>query len=113
MLGIGKSRLRLLCKMQPAAPAADRERFNLFLPEIYVRPLTYEYGSAQVYTIPGGGYELRMSAMKHTVLVVNKDPRGIEILADYIDRYEEVVESKQGFGDKWNIIDYDNIVLPC
>ena len=90
----------------------EREYFDLFLPEIYVKPITYVYESATLYAIPGGGYELNMMGAKHTVVVVNKDPDGIDILTDYIDNYEEVVTAKETFEDKWGIVDYDGIGLP-
>ena len=90
----------------------ERENFDLFLPEIYIRPVTYQYESANIYAIPGGGYELEMVGAKHTVVVVNKDPDGIDILADYIDNYEQVVIAKDFFEDRWGIVDYDGLGLP-
>ncbi len=89
----------------------EREHFGLFLPEIYVRPMTYKFESAAIYAIPGSGYELRLSAASKTILVVNKDPRGIDILTDYIDNYESVVESRENFEKKWGVVGYDNLGL--
>jgi hypothetical protein len=90
----------------------EREHFDLFLPEIYVKPLTYQYESATIYAIPGGGYELQISGVKHTLVVVNKDPHGIDVLADYVDNHEDVIVSKLAFEEKWGIVDYDGLGLP-
>ena len=92
--------------------AEEREFFDLFLPEIYLQPVTYRYESAAFHTIGGGGYELRISAVDDTLVVTNRDPQGIEILGDYIDNFEEVTESRQAFEDKWGIVDYDILGLP-
>ena len=92
--------------------AEEREYFNLFLPEIYLRPTTYRYKSATLRAIDGGGYELRISVTTGTLVVINKDPKGIEILTDYIDNYEEIKESKEMFAEKWGIVDYDFLGLP-
>ena len=92
--------------------AEEREYFNLFLPEIYLRPTTYRYESATLRAIDGGGYELRIAVTTGTLVVVNKDPEGIEILTDYIDNYEEIKESKEMFVEKWGIVDYDFLGLP-
>ena len=92
--------------------ADEREYFKLFSPEIYVRPVTYRYKSAMLYAIAFGGYEVRISTSNNTLVVANRDPRGIEILSDYIDNYETVLESRQAFEEKWGIIDYDPLGLP-
>jgi hypothetical protein len=92
--------------------AEEREFFDLFLPEIYLQPATYRYESAVFRTLGVGGYELRISTVSDTLTIVNKDPQGIEILGDYIDNYEAVVESTHAFEDKWGIVDYDFIGLP-
>jgi hypothetical protein len=92
--------------------ADEREYFNLLSSEIYVRPVTYRYETAALHAIAFGGYEVRISTANNTLVVVNRDTRGIEILRDYIDNYETVVESRQAFEEKWGIIDYDPLGQP-
>lgn len=90
----------------------EREYFNLLSPEIYLRPVTYRYKSATLHAIDVGGYEVRISTTTDTLVAVIRDHQGIEILGDYIDNYEAVVESRRAFEDKWGVIDYDRLGLP-
>jgi hypothetical protein len=92
--------------------AEERAYYNLFLPDIYLRPMTYSYKSATLRAIEGGGYELWISTTAGTLIVVNRDPDGIQILSDYINNYEEIIESREIFVEKWGIVDYDFLSLP-
>jgi hypothetical protein len=92
--------------------AQEREYFNLFLPKIYLPPMTYQYESAVFRAISGGGYVVRIATTGDTLISVIKDLRGIEILGDYINNYEEIKGSREAFDNKWNIIDYDFLDLP-
>lgn len=90
----------------------EREYFDLFLETIYIRPLTYQYTSATISPSYDGGYVVHISATNGTLCVVNNDPRGLDILAEYIDNYEEIEESREKFEEKWDIVDYDDMGLP-
>jgi hypothetical protein len=90
----------------------EREYFNLFHQEIYIRPLTYQYISATVTPIYNGGYAVHISTTQGILYIENNDPRGLEILADYIDNYEVIGETREIFEEKWDIIDYDDMYLP-
>lgn len=92
--------------------AEEREYFRLFKPESSTRCDAYEYRSATIWSIDDGGYRLVISIANDTIVVVNRDPQGIEILRDYINNYEEIVESREVFEEKWRIVDHDFIGLP-
>ena len=90
----------------------EREYFNLFHPEIYIRPLTYQYISATVTPKYNGGYAVHISTTQGILYIENRDPHGLEIFADYIDNYETIGETREIFEEKWDIIDYDDMYLP-
>jgi hypothetical protein len=90
----------------------EREYFDLFHPEIYIRPLTYQYISATVTPIYHGGYAVHISTTQGILYIENNDPRGLEIFADYMDNYEVIGETREIFEEKWDIIDYDDMGLP-
>jgi hypothetical protein len=46
------------------------------------------------------------------LIVVNRDPQAVEILQDYIERYEEIKDSREAFEEKWQVVDYDDFGLP-
>lgn len=92
--------------------AEEREYFRLFVPESLTTYDAYEYRTATIWSIDDVGYKLAMSFVKDTIVVVNRDPQGIEILRDYIDNYEEVQESREIFEEKWGIVDHDFFGLP-
>ena len=90
----------------------EREYFRLFRPESLTSYDAYEYRSATIWSINEGGYRLVVSFVDDTIVVVNRDPKGIQILRAYIDNYEDVVESREMFEAKWGIVDHDFLGLP-
>ncbi|UCG91995.1 MAG: hypothetical protein JSV97_13215 [candidate division WOR-3 bacterium] len=83
----------------------EREYFDLFL-EIA------NFEAAAFYEIEGGGYEVEIITEYEKLIAVNRDPNSLNILRDYIDRFEEIVVTKKYFEKKWRIKDYDDLGLP-
>jgi hypothetical protein len=83
----------------------EREQYGLFWG-------TVGFQSAFVYEIIEGGYVLEVITKDDNYVVVNRDPQGLEILREYIDRNEEVRGAKEDFEEKWKIVDYDKVGLP-
>lgn len=83
----------------------EREQFDLF-------PGIDGFKSAMLYGIAEGGYEIRIITENKKLVAVNRDSLVIMILRDYINRYEEIQNSKGDFEEKWKIVDYDNLGLP-
>ncbi len=109
---VAKSRVVVSERVGDTIDSEEREHFGLFLPEIRVGSVTYQYEEAVIYSIPGGGCEIRLATLSDTLLVVNKDPRAIDILRDYIDNYDIIAESRESFDVKWRIVDHDYVGLP-
>ncbi len=68
-----------------------------------------DFESATFYEIEGGGYEVEIIAGHERLVAVNRDPHGLEILRDYIDRYDELQEFRAEFEEDWGILDYDDL----
>ncbi len=83
----------------------EREHFSLF-------PLIVDFKAATFYGIEDGGYEVEIVTASEQLIVVNRDPQAVEILQDYIERYEEIKDSREAFEEKWKIIDYDTLGQP-
>jgi uncharacterized protein YxeA len=83
----------------------EREQFDLFHG-------IGDFKAATFYGIKGGGYEVEIVTANEQLIVVNRDPQAIEILQDYIERYEEIKDSREAFEEKWEIVDYDDSGLP-
>ena len=84
---------------------AEREQFSLFKG-------IEDFESASFYKILNGGYEVIIIAKNKKYIAVNRDSLAVEILGDYISRYEEIGISKTEFEKKWKIIDYDDLGQP-
>ncbi|UCD05501.1 MAG: hypothetical protein JSV98_10400 [candidate division WOR-3 bacterium] len=82
----------------------EREEYRLF-------PNIDGFISAALYEHPLG-WKWEIITEKERLVVVNKDSAAVLILADYIERYEEIVGSDFDFENKWNIVDYDVLGQP-
>lgn len=82
----------------------EREQFGLF-------PGIGGFKSATFCGVADGGYEIRIVTTSRKLVAVNRDSLAIIILRDYIDRYEEIQNSKREFQEKWKIVDYDDLGL--
>jgi hypothetical protein len=85
--------------------AEEREQFDLF-------PSVTDFNSATFYEIVDGGYKVEIMAADKILAAVNRDSQAVEILRDYVDRYEEIQGSREVFVRKWKIIDYDVLGQP-
>jgi len=83
----------------------ERGKYTLF-PEID------GFKTAVFYSIADGGYEVRIITENKSLVAVNRDSLAVMILRDYINRYEEILNSKREFEEKWKIVDYDNLGQP-
>lgn len=83
----------------------ERAKYALF-PEIDA------FKTAVFYDIADGGYEVRIVTENYALVAVNRDSLAIVILRDYINRYEEIQDSKRDFEEKWKIVDYDHLGQP-
>jgi len=83
----------------------EREQFALF-------DGIDDFKAAHFYGIEGGGCEIEILTTQQTFAAVNRDENTIMMLRDYIDRFEEIKESKEGFEEKWEIVAYDTLGFP-
>ena len=83
----------------------ERERFGLFTG-------IEDFKAATFYGIEDGGYEVEILTTNKKLVAVNRDPKGIEILSNYIDSYTEMQYSKEDFEKKWKVVDYDYLGQP-
>ena len=83
----------------------EREKYNLFKG-------IDNFKTAMFYDIADGGYEVRIITENKALVAVNRDSLAVMILRDYINRYEEIQDSKREFEKKWKIVDYDSLGLP-
>lgn len=88
--------------------AQEREYFGLF-PKIYVDPVNYPFESATYFGLVGGGYEVRITTEQGTIVSVNRGENAVVILRDYIDNYEDIVNSRSEFEERWQIVAYDDL----
>lgn len=80
----------------------ERLQFSLF-------PGIADYRSATFYMISGYSYGVEIVTDKARFVSVNRDPNATYVLADYLDRHEEIRSSIKEFEDKWQIVGYDDI----
>jgi hypothetical protein len=71
-----------------------------------------DFKAATFYEIAAGGYEVEITAGDKNLVAVNRDSQAVMILSDYINRYEEITDSRAAFEEKWKIIDYDTLGQP-
>lgn len=83
----------------------EREQFGLFHG-------IDDFESAVFYSIMGGGYEVEIITQDSKLIAINRDFRAVTIVRDYIDRYDEIQESRKAFEKKWRIVDYDDLGFP-
>lgn len=84
---------------------SEREQYGLFKG-------IEDFESASFYKILNGGYEVIIITTNNKYVAVNRDSLAVEILGDYISRYEEIKNSKTEFEEKWKIVDYDELGQP-
>ena len=83
----------------------EREKFDLFHG-------IEDFKAATYYEIRDGGYEVEIITEHSKLRAVNRDINGIQIIRDYIDRYEEIKDSASAFEEKWQIVEYDDLGQP-
>lgn len=83
----------------------ERRKFDLFGGIV-------DFKTATFYGIEEGGYNIEIITEDKKFLAVNRDPMAVEILRDYIDRFEELENDRLPFEGKWQIIDYDTLGQP-
>ncbi len=83
----------------------EREQFALFNG-------IADFKAAYFYDINGGGCEIEILTVHQKFAAVNRDENTIVMIRDYIDRYEEIKESKARFEEKWEIVAYDTLGFP-
>lgn len=93
------------CRIGELIEPDERAQFGLF-------PDLEEFQKAEFEGITGGGYELSIKTEDQYLRIRNIGSDALALLSDYIDNYEEVIETKRKFEDKWGIIAYDGLGLP-
>lgn len=83
----------------------EREKYGLFQG-------IDNFEEARFYRSAGGGYEVHIKTENRKLVVCNRDQNGFWILREYIDKFEEILESREEFEAKWEILDYDDHRLP-
>ena len=83
----------------------EREKYDLF-------KRIQGFISATLYGLPDAGYETHIETTDKELRAVTRTPLAIEILRDYIDRYEEIREDKTAFERDWQIVTYDDLGQP-
>ena len=85
--------------------ATERHIYGLF-------PDVDGFLQATFFERPSGGYHWTISTDNGEFTAFNNDPQAVLILADYIDRHEEILESRAEFETDWSIVDYDSLGQP-
>ena len=82
----------------------ERQKYMLF-PNIdgFIEAVVYEHP-------PGWMWEIVTE--EERLVALNEDPEAVLILMDYIERHEEIVDSRLEFERTWNIVDYDILGQP-
>ena len=74
----------------------ERKQFNLFQG-------IDDFKAAHFYSIEGGGYEVEIITEREKLRAANMDPKAIEIMQDYINRYEEIPSSTPSCLIAWSV----------
>jgi hypothetical protein len=83
----------------------ERQTYTLF-------PTIDGFAKAVLYEHSREGYEWEIFAGESKLVARNEDPQTVLILADYIERHEEILESRVKFESDWSIVDYDSLGQP-
>lgn len=83
----------------------EGEKYELFL-------RVSDFKAATFYGINDGGFEVQILTENEKLVAVNRDPSAIDLLRDYIDRYDEIRVLRAEFEEQWKIVDYDYLGLP-
>lgn len=83
----------------------EREKYDLFKG-------IQGFVSATLYRLPNAGYEAEIVTVGKKLKAVTRTPLAIELLRDYIRRYEEIKEDKTTFARDWQIVAYDDLGQP-
>jgi len=67
------------------------------------------FKEAIFFKISGYGYDAVITTDTHTFTCCNRDSVAIDVLREYIERYEDTVFMSQIFERKWKIVDYDDL----
>lgn len=71
-----------------------------------------EFQEARFYAIADGGFAIEILTRTGKLAALNRDPDAVDILRDYVDRYEMVNTDRASFMRKWGILDYDTLGIP-
>jgi hypothetical protein len=71
-----------------------------------------DFKSAQYFGVIVGGYDVIIQTTNKRLIVYNRDPDAVEILRDYLNRYDVIRDSMIIFEKKWDIVDYDDLGQP-
>jgi hypothetical protein len=85
--------------------ADEREQFGLL-------EGIENFRSAQYFSVADGGYDVVIQTTYAKFIAYNRDPDAVQILRDYLNRYEVIHDSMTAFEKKWNIVDYDDLGQP-
>ena len=88
-----------------AVDLEERDKFGLFQG-------IKDFKEAKFYSSAGGGYEVQIETETQKLIVLVRSSNEFLILREYIDRYEEIQESREEFEAKWEIVDYDDLGFP-
>jgi hypothetical protein len=88
-----------------AVDLEERDKFGLFQG-------IKDFKEAKFYSSAGGGYEVQIETETQKLIVLVRSSNEFLILREYIDRYEEIQESREEFEAKWQIVDYDDSGFP-
>jgi hypothetical protein len=85
--------------------AEERARFGLLAG-------IENFEAAQYFGFADGGYDVVIQTTKTRLIAYNRDPDAVQILRDYLNRYDVIRDSMTVFENKWSIVDYDNLGQP-
>lgn len=92
-------------KVGESVDAEEREQYTLF-------PGIEKFIAATFRGLMNGGFEIEIVTEDEKLVAVNRDSLAIELLRDYLNRFNEIQESKASYEKKWGIVDYDTLGLP-
>jgi hypothetical protein len=84
--------------------AGEREYYTLY-------PGVTDFVEARYYEAIRG-YYVEIVTSTNKIISLNRDSRGLAILHDYIERYDEYRQSEMAYELKWEIVDYDELGHP-
>jgi hypothetical protein len=71
-----------------------------------------EFKKAELYWLEDGGYVFEISTDGEKFVAINRDPKAVMILRDYISEYEDIGADRTSLESKWGVLDYDTLGVP-